>query len=599
MVSFRRGIGRPTTSTSAWPAAACDDQAPQCAENSHHAFGLSFFVQPQNSNGNPPSVTCISPSCPSGQGPQQNVTTGLYYCAACPAGSYQSATLATSCTPCPADTYFSSTGATACTPCPTGTGTGGTTGGTSTASCSFPGPTTTCSSATWRDAGLVNTSFAYFQATADNSPGTSNLCLTANGGSLYAGGGMCCASNTGTSTGVGSSYCTRSQPVQSFPLVSLNAAVTTNNTLLCLDTQGGALTSGTAVVLSACGNATALALSYTQYWNWLPSGSSGNFGLQHSASGLCAWGDASLAVTPALGAGLQLTTCPSSSGTSGIWSWGYGSSIGTLRVYGQSRYLMASNSTVPTLAALNTSSYAQRFAATCYTMPQPCGAGTWMNMSAVNVRQCVNCQAGMYSATLGAQSSATCLACGTGLSSTAGSSSCSLIAAGYYAPNATAVLPCPIGSYCPGGTAVGNTSVLNSYGIFVCAADTYASSTGAASCTACPAGTSTGGATGATSVAGCNVPAKLTSCQINTWSPQNLGIGSNTSFGAFPFGTDGGVNSYARNTLGCSSGIYAGSGFCCASNSGYTLGPSGSTTCDQGQNAQVRRGGAFHLRPGC
>jgi hypothetical protein len=241
--------------------------------------------------------------------------------------------------------------------------------------------------------------------------------------------------------------------VQRFPLVVQNGGLGAS-TLLCWDTEGGALTLGTRIVFSPCGTVGAFAHTATQLFNWLSasgtitSNPSTYMALQHSASGLCVWGQTSstnICETLLSGAPLVLTACPSTTAVVRICGFfGYGEyAAGSMLLANQSLYVTAGNVSLPTIAALSGTlsipSYSQRFLATCMT---------------------------------------------TG--------------------------PCAI--------------------------DTYADGLGG--CLPCPAGTTTGGATGATSAAGCSVPLRVTSCLDTTWSSN--GIISNTSFSSFPFGTNGG-----------------------------------------------------------
>ena len=495
--------------------------------------------------------------------------------------------------PCNADTYANSSGG--CTPCPGGLGTGGIVGATSSAACTFPAISATASSCvdtSW-NTGLAGTAFTYYPYGRSGSY-TLGYNTASCSGSSFAGAGFCCGSSSRVSIpgySNSGSTCSAGTPAMAFPVVSMNPQISLT-VLYCLGSANGGTAAGTAVTLQACGTAAAPTPNTTQLWVWTATQQSSTFyfGLTHAASGLCAWGASSPSSTLSAGNGLQLTTCPTTNNAAG--SWGYASNsytytYGWLLAYNQNLYLTATNSSVVFVGSLNgtqgSPDSSQRWATTCRTLAQPCTPGYWQNATATT-SACVACAAGTYYPNAGSTTAAACLPCATGTSSTSGAVSCSIIAAGYYAPNATGVAPCPAGSYCPGGTAVGNTSVLNSFGIFTCAADTYANSAGATNCTACPGGLGTAGVMGSTSATACAYPAAVASCADSTWNPAG-GLAAGTTFAYFPYGTAGSPYQ-GYNTLACSNAslnYYAGGGFCCGSS---YVGTS-SNDCNRGQQTQA------------
>lgn len=129
---------------------------------------------------------------------------------------------------------------------------------------------------------------------------------------------------------------------------------------------------------------------------------------------------------------------------------------------------------------------------------------------------CSLCPVNTYSSDGQPVRTATCTACPTDTTAPAGSTSIDActVAAGSVFTKDGVVVPCPAGSACGGGsiTGAGALPTLCAAGSFAaagastctpCAANSYASTAESASCTGCPDGTSTKGATGSTSASAC------------------------------------------------------------------------------------------------
>ena len=440
--------------------------------------------------------------------------------------------------PCNADTYRNASGG--CTACPAGLGTAGTTGATSVASCTFQSISATassCTDAAW-NSGLAGTAFTYYPYGRNGASGVGYNTAACASGSIFAGAGLCCGS---ARVGITASECTASQPKMAFPVVTMNSGISTN-VLYCLGTAAGGVTAGTAITLQACGTAASPTPNATQLWVWSETVQSGSYyyGLQHAVSGLCAWGASTAATALASGNTLQLVTCSGSA--SGSWGYAtnsYSYTYGWLLAYNQNLYITATSTSTVFVSSLNgaqnSPDVSQRWAATCRTVPVPCGFGKYANISG-NSSTCLSCPAGTYNGVLGATSASACLPCPPGFTSSAGSADCStqcvhpsapVTCSGVYTFSGPSTTGCNVGSY----ATLGGGSWVN----------------GVSSCTDCPAGTiSTGWAAsggGATSVAGCiNTTLQIVarSCLANATlnvtfvggeslpgvAPTNTGVGS-------------------------------------------------------------------------
>ncbi len=161
----------------------------------------------------------------------------------------------------------------------------------------------------------------------------------------------------------------------------------------------------------------------TQLFNWLSasgtitSNPSTYMALQHSASGLCVWGQTSstdICEPLVAGAPLVLTTCPSTTAATRVCGWwGYGlQAVGSLLAANNSLYVTATNASFPTLAALSGASasnpsYNQRFLTSCQTTG-PCASDTYSNAA---TGRCDACPANTGTGPVtGATSSAACTA---------------------------------------------------------------------------------------------------------------------------------------------------------------------------------------------
>ena len=216
-----------------------------------------------------------------------------------------------------------------------------------------------------------------------------------------------------------------------------------------------------------------------------------------------------------------------------------------------------SSSTTCTACAPGT--YSTATGASSSTTCTACAPGTYSTATgASSSATCAYCSAGTYSSTPGASSPATCITCAPGTySTTPGTTSCTACTPGTYstATGATSSATC---AYCPAGTYSSTSGATSSATCLLCPAGSYSDNIGRAACTACAPGTYST-ATGASSSTTC------TACAPGTY---------NSSSGATSSAT----------CSACGPGTYsaAGAGTCtyCPINTYSTAtGATSSTTC--------------------
>jgi len=500
------------------------------------------------------------------------------YCLNCPAG--QSSTSGGACTNCPAGQ--TSYGGGLCVNCPAGTSSNN--GDKSCANCPSGksslsgGVCTDCIAGKYSTKGVIPNGLPWAESTWFPNRSTP-VTFSTGQYTLVAG-------TTYTETGQ-LSYSTAYATMCGTCLAGRYSAAGSSSCSTCLAGQYSAAGSGScstcgAGTYSAAGSGSCSTCGVGTY-SVAGSGSctSCNAGTSSSATGAT-----SIATCLPCGAGTYSDTAGSSSCTS-CGAGRYSSATG------------ATSSTTCTACAAGkySSTVGATSIATCLTCPIntvsapgssscafACGAGSY----ATGPGTCTNCDAGKYSSTVGATSIATCLTCGAGTKSSAGSSSCTTCDSGQYSAAGSSsctncgpgkassagsgsCITCDAGQYSPGVSGsdlcgmcpAGTYSLVGSGSCTDCVAGKYSSNQGSGSCSTCLAGQfsnvkstscSTCGA-GTYSAAGSG---SCTNCLAGQYSAAGGGSCSTCGAGTYSVAASG-------SCTGCSPGTYsatAGSGSC-------------------------------------
>ena len=115
----------------------------------------------------------------------------------------------------------------------------------------------------------------------------------------------------------------------------------------------------------------------------------------------------------------------------------------------------------------------------------PCQPGTYAAQH--NATSCTTCLAGKHNPTGGARNVRSCKPCSAGTYSSAGASTCTACPAGFYSDGATALLQRAFLRDEDGRDALSPATMWGAASCTACAAGTYAPSPGASHCTECPA----------------------------------------------------------------------------------------------------------------